>query len=284
MAKDGFKALADVWVPPKPRGSKYYKSEWTKKLFACIVRVDPRETDADDQILNVRLEDCRTRELIANVPYDGSRGIISVNDSARHYVVTIRGPTCECFLGIEFRDPSDSIDFSLAIQSFMRRRMFSDRQGWPTWSTRKTANLRARRPRSNSTAKAWEEAHADGSSSSDEGSDAPEAHDVFDATHLDASPIDVLAHEESLREARDISSGDASSLEDSSREDSSANASPASTPLGSPSTTFMTSKGPISAFTVTSDELGEPLTVKEGYKVPSPPYQPDEEFGEFQSA
>lgn len=169
MAKDGFRAVADVWVVPRPKGSKYHKSEWTKRLFSCIVRVDPHESDAEgSNVLNVHLEDRKTHELIANAPYDGQRGITSVTDSARHYVITLQSRTLEAFVGIEFRDPADSIDFSLAIQSFMRHQMFADRHGWPSWSKRKTANMESRRPRSKSTTEALEAAKAEDTSSDDD--------------------------------------------------------------------------------------------------------------------
>lgn len=139
MSWEHFRAVADVFVVPKPNSAKFHQRDWPKKpIFNCIIAVDPSE--GQTSILRVKMENRKDHSLIAVAPYDGQHGIISVSDSARHFVLVIRTPSMEAWLGIGFRDPSDSIDFSLAIQSFMRRRMFENRLSSPGLMARKAAN------------------------------------------------------------------------------------------------------------------------------------------------
>lgn len=144
MSEEHFHAVADVYAVPKPRSSKFYQKDWPRKpLFNCQVAVDPSE--GQTSVLRVKLEDRKNHSLIAVAPYDGQHGIISVPDSARHFVLIVRSPSMEAWLGIGFRDPSDSIDFSLAIQTFMRRRMSESRLSSPSWMARKAASLPAKK-------------------------------------------------------------------------------------------------------------------------------------------
>lgn len=137
MENNEFAAIADIFAVPKPKSSKYYKNEWSSKpLFSCIVCVNPNEGGTD--VLSIRLRSLTDHSLIAVAPYDGQHGVNNVADSANHYVFVVRNPSMHAWLGVNFKNPADASEFSLAIQQFMKRRMFTDsaKSGWPVLTER----------------------------------------------------------------------------------------------------------------------------------------------------
>lgn len=136
-----FKAVANVYRVPPPSHRRSYAHDWDLKdpLFPCLVRVDPDAGSADEP-LRVRLED-QNGDIIAVAPYDGMNGIAPVADSPRHYVLTISNGTLDAELGIGFANAEESVEFSLAIQKFMRRRMTEERLSSAKWSNRLVSKL-----------------------------------------------------------------------------------------------------------------------------------------------
>lgn len=131
-----FTAVANVYRVPPPSHHRSYAHDWDLRdpLFSCLVRVDPDAGDADDP-LRVRLED-QNGQIIAVAPYDGMNGIAPVADSPQHYVLIVSNGTLDAELGVGFVNAEDSVEFSLTIQKFMRRRMTEQRLGSGKWSQR----------------------------------------------------------------------------------------------------------------------------------------------------
>lgn len=127
-----FTAIVNIYAVPKPKHRNYYKKEWSSKpLFSCAVCVNPYEGGTDR--LNIRLKSLTDGSVVATAPYDGQHGVHSVVDSAKHYVFVVRNSKMHAWLGVEFRDPTDSTLFSLTIQKFMQRRML-EYTGMSAWS------------------------------------------------------------------------------------------------------------------------------------------------------
>lgn len=131
-----FQAIVKVYPVPPSKNGRYYLRDWDVKhpLFSCFVVVDPDEGDPSEK-LQIKLE-AGNGDIIATSFYNGETGVYPVADSPRHYVLVLSNKLLRAEVGVGFEESGDSIDFSLAIQKYMRRRLDEMRLGSTYWPNR----------------------------------------------------------------------------------------------------------------------------------------------------
>lgn len=126
----------DVYAVPEPRYGRYLSKDWSLRwpLFRARLAIED-----GPNLLKAQIVDFDNGELIAEAPYNGQGGIRLCSDSSRHYVIIARKGEINAVLGIAFVDHNQSFDFSLALQSFARRKAAEQRMD-SSWSSRLVAS------------------------------------------------------------------------------------------------------------------------------------------------
>ncbi|KAG0149491.1 hypothetical protein CROQUDRAFT_653569 [Cronartium quercuum f. sp. fusiforme G11] len=117
-------------LPPRTSTAGYKAAEWGDMeafLWKGRCRVIERGTaipGTETTSCCIRFEDLDTGDLFANCPYtpDG-QGVEPVLDSSRYYVIRVEDATSgqRAFLGMGFPERSDSFDFNVALQDWVKR-------------------------------------------------------------------------------------------------------------------------------------------------------------------
>ncbi|KAK9460140.1 uncharacterized protein V1516DRAFT_686883 [Lipomyces oligophaga] len=116
-------------IPPVRESAGYRAKSWKvdEPLWTGRLRMIETALDADGASGNmkceVRLENNDTGELFATAPYKGATGVgvEQVIDSSRFFVLKVVEGDRHAYLGMGFKDRSESFDFNIALQEHRRQ-------------------------------------------------------------------------------------------------------------------------------------------------------------------
>ncbi|WFD01619.1 hypothetical protein MOBT1_000295 [Malassezia obtusa] len=114
-------------VPPRSSAAGYRAGEWGD-METPLWKGRMRILEYSDRC-EIRLEDGETGELFAAAPYDvEGKSVEPVLDSSRYFVLRVEsdaptpGQRRTAYIGVGFRERSQSFDFTVALQDWTRRR------------------------------------------------------------------------------------------------------------------------------------------------------------------